>query len=102
MILLPNTIGNSLAAYYLIDMLNENMIPAYEKHRLLSIFNSTIIGLKKIMKIDDPGFRARIVHMWKENQFALIDSQTWNPKIKSYFKNVINSHIKSTLSKDLK
>ena len=97
LVLSSNTMGSSLAAYHLVDMLNQDVIPTYEKHRLLSFFNKTMIGLKKLLKIEDPAFRAYIVNMWKERQFKLIDSQNWDTKVKSYFKNVITSSCKESL-----
>lgn len=79
--LTPNTIGNSLAAIHLMDMLNQDIIPVIEKHRLLSIFNSISIGFKKISKIEDVSFRYAILNMWKEKQFTVVDSQNWDPKL---------------------
>jgi hypothetical protein len=92
--LTPNTIGNSLAAIHLMDMLNQDIIPVIEKHRLLSIFNSISIGFKKISKIEDVSFRYAILNMWKEKQFTVVDSQNWDPKVKTYFKNIVNAHVK--------
>jgi hypothetical protein len=92
--LTPNTIGNSLAAIHLMDMLNQDIIPVVEKHRLLSIFNSISIAFKKISKIEDVSFRYAILNMWKEKQFTVVDSQNWDPKVKTYFKNIVNAHVK--------
>ena len=47
----PGTFGGSPACHILVDMMNHDLIPIYEKHRVLSLINSIIVEFKAIATI---------------------------------------------------
>lgn len=51
MLLSPGTFGNSPACHILIDMMNKDLIPTKEKHRVLALITAIIYEFKAIATI---------------------------------------------------
>lgn len=91
------TFGGSPACHVLVDMMNNNMIPVSEKHRVLAFINNSICQFKWISTIPDQGARMRSMVLMKEDLYKRIDQMSYPPKFLSHLKCVINHHFRKYL-----
>jgi len=93
----PGTFGGSPACHVLVDMMNKNVIPVQEKHRVLSFISGTILHFKAISAIKERGIRARVMVLLKNDLFSRIDQMPYPAHFNSYLKNVVNHHFRRYL-----
>ena len=85
----PGTFGGSPACHILVDMMNHNVIPVMEKHRVLSFISNVIYHFKELSKVEARGVRIRVMVLMKEDYFAKIDQMPYPAKFNSYLRNVV-------------
>lgn len=85
----PGTFGGSRACHVLADMLNNNVIPIYEKHRVLAFLNKSNIVFKNLTTIPDRQIRIQSFEMWKRTLLNQVAQFNYPIKIKSYISNVL-------------
>lgn len=93
----PHTFGATKACEVLADMLNNNVVPIYEKHRILSFITDTTIQFKNIGYIPLNSVRERSMILMREDLFKRIDNYEYPPKVKSFMKNVVSHHCRKNL-----
>jgi len=93
----PGTFGGSPACHILVDMMNHDMIPISEKHRVLSFINSSIWHFKCLSIIEDYGIKERTMILVKNDMFTKIDLMPYPAKFNSHLKNVITHHFRRYL-----
>lgn len=93
----PHTFGGTKACEVLADMLNQNVVPPYEKHRILSFLNDITQQFKYTAYIPLDSVRVRAMLLLKDDIFRRIDRMTYSPKIKSYLKNIASHHYRKNL-----
>ena len=93
----PGTFGGSPACHVVVDMMNRNVIPAFEKHRVLAFINSAIFEFKCIADIKRFGVRERVMFMMRDHFYDRISQMPYPEKFNSHLKNVINHHAKRYL-----
>ncbi len=89
-ILDPGTFGNSRACHILVDMMNQNVIPVFEKHRVLAFITHATHNFNGISDITDLGVRYKVMYMMRDHYWSLIEKMNYSPKFLSYLRNVIN------------
>jgi len=85
----PGTFGGSRACHVLADMLNNNVIPIYEKHRVLAFLNRVNIVFINLSDIPDRKIRIQSFEMWKKELLNQVSLFNYPTKIKSYMSNVL-------------
>lgn len=93
----PGTFGGSPACHVVVDMMNHNVIPVFEKHRVLSFINSATFDFKCVADIEHPGVRERIMFMMRDHFYDRIGKMPYPEKFNSLLKNVINHHARRYL-----
>lgn len=83
------TFGNSKACHVLVDMLNNNAIPIYEKHRVLSHINIAIEHFINVSQIPVKSIREATMKMWLDLFLARVDKFYYPAKFKTFYKNVL-------------
>lgn len=91
------TFGGSPACHVLVDMMNKNIIPVTEKHRVLSFINDAIWQFKCIATIQDYSAKERSMVLMREDLFKRIDQMSYPDKFKSHLKCVITHHFRRYL-----
>jgi len=86
----PGTFGNSPACHVLVDMMNHDVIPTKEKHRVLSFITSTVIReYKAIGSITDPGIRTSIMWRSRDDFVKRINAMPYPQNFVTFLRNVI-------------
>lgn len=93
----PGTFGRSPACHIITDMMNKDVIPVFEKHRVLSFIADAIYQFKWISTIEDTGVRERSMILMRDDLFSRIEKMDYNPKFLSYLRNVIAYHFRRFL-----
>jgi hypothetical protein len=93
----PGTFGGSPACHVLVDMMNNNIIPVFEKHRVLSFINRATNDFKWISLIPHVGVKNRAMAMMRDSFYERIDKMPYPEKFNSYLKNVITHHFRRYL-----
>lgn len=93
----PGTFGGSPACHILVDMLNANMVPPFEKRRVLAFIGSATFNFKWLSIIPQLGVKYRAMTLLRNEFYARIDLWTYSEKVKSLTKNVINHHYRKYL-----
>lgn len=96
-VLNPGTFGGSPACHILVDMLNANVVPPYQKNRVLSFINTATYNFKWLSVIPERGVKYRAMTILRDEFYARIDKWTYPEKFKSLTKNVINHHYRRYL-----
>jgi hypothetical protein len=87
------TFGNSEACHTLVDMMNDNKIGVYEKHRVLSLINRASLFANGISQIPDAGVRHHMLLSARDEFISRVDIEPmgkYPEEFKSFLKNVIN------------
>ena len=93
----PHTFGGTKACEVLADMLNHDVVPIYEKHRILAFITDATIQFKYISYIPHSSVRERSMTLMKEDLFRRIENMEYSTKVKSYIQNVISHHYRKNL-----
>lgn len=94
----PGTFGGSPACHVLVDMMNNDVIPVQEKHRVLSFINSAIIHFQALSDIKSYGIRSYAMNLMRDDLFAKIDRMAYPEKFNSHLKNVLTHHLRRYLN----
>lgn len=89
----PGTFGGSRACHILVEMMNENLIPIYEKHRVLAFINSMNIEFKAIATIKTSGrHHVRETVMLRSRDFYLerIEKMSYPLMFRTVLMNVVH------------
>ena len=95
----PHTFGGTRACEVLADMLNNDVVPIYEKHRILAFITDATVQFKYIGCIPIASVRERSMTLMREDLFKRIDNYEYGAKVKSYIKNVIAHHYRKNLER---
>ena len=93
----PHTFGGTKACEVLADMLNNNVIPIYEKHRVLSFINSFTCYAKNAGTIQHQGTRNKIMSLLLKEYLERVDAMPYPNKMKSFLRNVLHHHCRKNL-----
>ena len=93
----PGTFGGSPACHVLVDMLNKNVVPIRDKHKILSFINKATWHFKCLSVIEDQSVKTRAMTLVKADIFANVEKMPYPDKFKSYLKNVIYHHFRRYL-----
>jgi hypothetical protein len=100
----PGTFGGSPACHILVDMMNKNMIPVKEKHRVLAFINAVIIEFKAIKTIVPPpkrhGYVDNLLVRSRNYHLAYIDKWDYPEIFRTILKNVIHYQCKRFLKEE--
>ena len=91
------TFGGTKACHVLADLLNQNVVSIYNKHKVLSFINDFIFQFQWIATIDQPGVRERSMTLMRDHLQSRIDEMDYNAKFKSYLRNVLLHHYRKSL-----
>lgn len=91
------TFGGSKACMVLADMMNQNVISVYQRHRVLSFINTAVWNFKWIGTISEAGVRERSLVLMRDHLYDRIVKMTYPIKFKSYLKNVIAYYYRKNL-----
>ena len=97
MVLGPGTFGETKACHILVDMMNNNVISVFEKHRVLSFITDAIFKFNGIATIEESSVREHAMALMKEHYFSSIARMSYPDKFRSFLKNVINHHSRRAL-----
>ncbi len=93
----PGTFGGSPACHILVDMMNNNLIPVAEKHRVLSFINDATYQFKWLSTVQEYGVKERSMVLMRDDLFNRIDKMPYPAKFNSHLKNVITHHFRRYL-----
>ena len=96
------TFGSTKACHVLADMMNQNMIEIYEKHKVLSLINDATVCFKNLAMVPHPGIRQRVMMTSRELYYQNIDRRPYPQIFKDHFKNVINAICMKNLEKSMR
>lgn len=88
----PTTFGASKACRILADMMNQNVISTYEKHKVLSFISHVIHkfhGTSYIPVDVYPEVREQVMLLVRDDFLARADKMPYPPKFITFLKNVI-------------
>lgn len=85
----PGTFGNSKACHCLVDMMNDNVISVYEKHRVLAFITNATHHFRGVSHIPHKGIREATNKMWLDLFLNRIDERSYPAKFTTFYKNVI-------------
>jgi hypothetical protein len=88
----PTTFGTSKACKILAEMMNENVVSIYDKHKVLSFINHVIHKFQgtSYIPIDAyPGVRTQVMLLVRDDFLARADKMPYPPKFITFLKNVI-------------
>jgi hypothetical protein len=88
----PGTFGGSPACHVLTDMMNNNLIPIVEKHRVLAFINKATYQFKWISTIQECNVKARVMLLEREDLYNRITKMSYPDKFLDFLQNVINHH----------
>src|SRR6266496_3892610 len=86
----PHTFGGSRACEVLADMMNQNVINTFEKHKILSFINSVINQFNGVAYIPYVGIRIKAMNLIRDEILSRTDKMSYPIKFISFLKNVIN------------
>ena len=93
----PGTFGGTRACHVLAEMMNHNVIPVFEKHRVLSFLNDATVQFKWITTIPFKPVRERSMILMLEDLLDRIEAMDYSPKFKSYMANVVHHMYRKNL-----
>ena len=95
----PHTFGNTKACEILADMMNNNIVSAYEKHRTLAFINKASRMYNGAFQIPDKNIRNSIFELINKDVMNKINMMSYSPKYISYLKNVMIYYYRKFLEK---
>lgn len=94
-----NTFGGTDACHILAEMMNNNVIPVYEKHRVLSFIHKSIHIYKKSSQISDYPTKCYVLKLIKNDLINQVKTMPYNEKFLCYLNNVIMYYYRKFLEK---
>lgn len=91
------TFGGTKACHVLVDMMNHDVIPIREKHRVLAFINDATLKFHGVATITIESVRHQAMCLMKDFYIGRIESMPYPDKFKSYLRNVINHHSRRAL-----
>jgi hypothetical protein len=86
----PGTFGNTPACHILVDMMNNDVIPVFEKHRVLSFLTATVVReYKGIASIKDHGVRISLMYRSRDAFVKRINLMPYPKTFLSFLRNVV-------------
>jgi len=93
----PGTFGGTKACHVLADLMNQNVISVFEKHRVLSFLNDATIQFKWLSTISFQPVRDRAMDLMLQDLQDRIERMDYPTKFKSYMRNVIRHMYRKNL-----
>jgi hypothetical protein len=93
----PGTFGGTKACHVLAEMMNQNVISVFDKHKVLSFINKVIYDFNAIATITYSGVRGRSMMLMKDHYIVRAEQMPYPEKFISFMKNVINHHARRAL-----
>jgi hypothetical protein len=97
MVLDSGTFGGTRACHVLVDMMNNNVISVFEKHRVLSFIQNAIHHFNNVATIEDLGVRNYTMSLIKRDFLNRINDMPYPPKFNSFLRNVVCHHSRRAL-----
>lgn len=97
----PGTFGGSKACHVLIEMMNQNVITTFHKHKVLNLITSANITFKNLRYIPDVGVREQVMTVVRDNYYRRIKQMPYPARFCSFLENVIFYIFKKNLEKGL-
>lgn len=97
MVLDPGTFGGTRACHVLVDMMNNNAIPVFEKHRVLAFLTDANTQFKWVSTIKHKPVMERNMDLMLHHLIDRIQEFTYPAKFKSYMKNVVTHMYRKNL-----
>jgi hypothetical protein len=91
------TFGGSPACHILVDMMNNNVIPVAEKHRVLSFINDAIYQFKWLSTVQEYSVKERSMILMRDHLLSRVNQMPYTEKFNSHLKNVITHHFRRYL-----
>ena len=91
------TFGGTKACHVLAEMMNQNIIPIREKHRVLSFINDATLKFNGVATITIESIRCQAMCLMKDYYLNRIVAMPYPDKFKSFLRNVINHHSRRAL-----
>jgi hypothetical protein len=95
----PHTFGGTKACEVLADMMNQDIVPAYEKHRTLAFINKASRMFNGATEISDKNTRNSVIELVNRDIMDKIKSMTYPPKYISYLRNVMTHYYRKALER---
>ena len=83
-----DTFGKTKACQALADMMNKNIIPSYDKHKVLSFINEMIERYQVLSSIKNSKVKNYTFDIISKNTTSLNELMPYDEKFISYLKNV--------------
>lgn len=93
----PGTFGGTPACHVLVEMMNNDLIPVREKHRVLSFITDAAYQFKWISSIKEFPVAERAMTLMRDHLIGRIDNMPYPEKFNSHLKNVIIHHFRRYL-----
>lgn len=97
----PHTFGGTKACEVLADMMNQNIVSAYEKHRTLAFINKASRMFHGAREISDNNTRNSVIELINRDITDKIDVMNYPPKYISYLKNVMAHYYRRALERNI-
>jgi hypothetical protein len=92
-----HTFGGTKACEVLAAMMNQNMIPTFEKHRVLSFICDATMQFKHIASISYKPVMVRTLVLMRDHLLARIDKMPYPIDFNTHMKNVLHHHCRKYL-----
>lgn len=99
MVIEPHTFGGTKACEVLADLMNQNIVSAYEKHRTLAFINKGIRMYHGASYIPDQDTRNNVINLIKVDINSKISLMPYPIKYISYLKNVMAHYYRKALER---
>lgn len=91
------TFGGTKACHILVEMMNQDVIPVFEKHRVLSFIADATLKFNGVATITTQSIRHQAMCLMKDYYLNRIGGMSYPEKFKSFLRNVINHHSRRAL-----
>jgi hypothetical protein len=96
-VLNPGTFGGSLACHHLVDLLNANAVPPFDKRKVLKLINNSTFHFKHLSIIEHWGVKRRAMTLVLYEVYDRIEAWPYPTKVKSLTRNVVHHHYRKYL-----
>lgn len=83
-----NTFGSSKACHILVDLMNQNEIQTYQKHKVLSFLHQLRCDIKQTNLLKNQIFKRKILNLLLNESLQKIDNMNFSVKFTTFLKNV--------------
>lgn len=95
----PHTFGGTRACEILADMLNQNAVIGYEKHRIISFLNRAAIRLKMTATVYDNKTREYLLILVRNDLLNRVDQMKYPIDVITHLKNILHHYYRKHLEK---